>query len=91
MADGFNDAADGMIVAADLLMKTCIAITLADAFTPGVGLLEEIKTVTMYASLGLDIAATGVALGGFFNTVRAQSAEAGTRVRVGSTITLTIV
>lgn len=31
------------------------------------------------------------ALGGFFNTVRAQSEEAGTRVRVGSTITLTIV
>ena len=31
------------------------------------------------------------ALGGFFNTVRAQSAEAGTRVRVGSTVTLTIV
>jgi serine/threonine-protein kinase len=31
------------------------------------------------------------ALGGFFNTVRAQSAEPGTRVRVGSTITLTIV
>ncbi|WP_226963869.1 Stk1 family PASTA domain-containing Ser/Thr kinase [Nostocoides sp. F2B08] len=31
------------------------------------------------------------ALGGFFNTVRAQSEEAGTRVRVGSTVTLTIV
>jgi eukaryotic-like serine/threonine-protein kinase len=31
------------------------------------------------------------ALGGFFNTVRAQSAEAGSQVRVGSTITLTIV
>ncbi|MCA1781656.1 MAG: Stk1 family PASTA domain-containing Ser/Thr kinase [Dermatophilaceae bacterium] len=31
------------------------------------------------------------ALGGFFNTVRSQSAEPGSQVRVGSTITLTIV
>lgn len=31
------------------------------------------------------------ALGGFFNTVRSQSAEAGSQVPVGSTITLTIV
>jgi eukaryotic-like serine/threonine-protein kinase len=31
------------------------------------------------------------ALGGFFNTVRAQSEPAGSQVRVGSTITLTIV
>ncbi|MFH2037430.1 MAG: FlgD immunoglobulin-like domain containing protein [Candidatus Zixiibacteriota bacterium] len=66
-ADNINDAANGMMVTADLLMKTYIAMTLASGFLPSVSILEDIKTVTMYAALGLDIAATGVSLGGFFN------------------------
>ena len=41
-------------------------------------------------ALGLEVAVER-ALGGFFNTVRSQSAEPGSQVRVGSTITLTIV
>ncbi len=67
MADNLNYAADQMILAADLLMKTYIAMTLAQAFVPSVSIIEDMKAVTMYASIGLDCAATGVALGGFFN------------------------
>ncbi|MDO5501704.1 MAG: Stk1 family PASTA domain-containing Ser/Thr kinase [Actinomycetia bacterium] len=41
-------------------------------------------------ALGLVVSVERV-LGGYFNTVRSQSEEAGTQVRIGSTVTLTVV
>ncbi|MBU0983495.1 MAG: T9SS type A sorting domain-containing protein [candidate division Zixibacteria bacterium] len=66
LLDGINDAADNMILTAALLMKTVIIMGYLEAFVPGLGFLDDLKTITMYASIGLDIAASGLALGGFF-------------------------
>lgn len=54
-----------------------------------VGKQLDVATEELEA-LGLGVAVER-ALGGFFNTVRSQSAEPGSQVRVGSTVTLTIV
>jgi len=67
LADNLNYSADQMMLTAQLLMKTYIALTLVSGFVPGLDMLETLKTITMYASIALDVSATGVALGGFFN------------------------